>query len=169
MLPRALSTLKLPSLRPAILARASSSSSAASGPPQPPRGMDPLDRQTADRLASGAQASPSGSGEAAAAAGTRVAVAQMTSSNSTEGNFKTVSRLAQVGAECLEVRHAQSGAASMRWPLLHAPLLQDAVARGCKMLFLPENVSFLGTSFTEVHMSMSAAVFSSSNPAIRFG
>lgn len=29
-------------------------------------------------------------------------------------------------------------------------LPQDAVARGCRMLFLPENVSFLGTSFTEV-------------------
>ncbi len=35
---------------------------------------------------------------------------------------------------------------------LHAPLLQEAVARGCKMLFLPENVSFLGTSFTEVRV-----------------
>ena len=30
------------------------------------------------------------------------------------------------------------------------PTLQEARRQGCSMLFLPENVSFLGRSFTEV-------------------
>lgn len=181
MLLRALVARQPPSLRPAVFARASSSSS---GPPGQPRiTMDPLDRQqTADRLASGAQASASG-GSGAVAAGARVAVAQMTSGSSTDANFQTVSRLAQVRswvgparawrtaccrftAVCCttivkpalvsstlpspfldpSLHHAAPASPA---PFLFTNLLQDAVAHGCKMLFLPENVSFLGTSFTE--------------------
>lgn len=177
MLFRALWARQPPSLRPAVFARASRSSSAASGPQGQPRIMDSLDRRTADRLASGAQASSSGGGSGAVAAGARVAVAQMTSGSSTDANFQTVGRLAQVRscrgqqgpvemqaavpAMCrtiiasppllLQSFHSllDSRMRSLSKPAFTDCLLQDAVSRGCKMLFLPENVSFLGTSFTE--------------------
>lgn len=92
MLMRALVARQPPSLRLAVLVRACSSSSAASRPPQA-QIMDPVDRQAA----SGAQALPSGGGGGGGVpAGARVAVAQMTSGNSTDRNFETVNRLAKV-------------------------------------------------------------------------
>ncbi|PRW59651.1 nitrilase 2 isoform A [Chlorella sorokiniana] len=115
---------------------------ASTAPQSPPSGTASATRQASTAVPGGAagagfdsgvdsvlasfarmeQASPSGDGGCGGetAGGARVAVAQMTSGSSTDANFLTVSRLAQ-----------------------------DAVAQGCKMLFLPENVSFLGTSFTE--------------------
>lgn len=131
--------------------------------------MDPLDRQADDNLlpvATRQQAAAT-----AAAAGQqqheqqrrqqqiiRVAVAQMTSIGSIDANFETVSRLAKVGCSssvpmCQKrasaAAHRSVIGAVSRFPPCHT---QEAVEQGCKMLFLPENVSFLGTSFTEARM-----------------
>lgn len=157
MLLRAL--LRPPVLQAAVVFRASRSSSAASRPlAVQAQAMDPLESQTAERFASGAQASPSGGGGGAAAGGvTRVAVAQMTSGSSPDQNFETVSRLAKVCSRaaymcggCTRCIAACALPAAAQPTLPPAPMLQEAAARGCKMLFLPENVSFLGSSFTEV-------------------
>lgn len=115
-------------------------------------------------------AASAAAGESAAPATSepcRVAVAQMTSVGSTESNFAVVAKLAKVWSVpgcgrqyCRKTEPATHQCHPSRVGFLHLsatshsarPLapMQAAAEQGCRMLFLPENVSFLGTSSAEV-------------------
>lgn len=81
---------------------------------------------------------------------TKVAVGQMTCTSNRHDNFSICERLAKV--HCLYITRDYSVLVQLTsvCVLDSTATVQDAVAQGCKMLFLPECFSFIGRSPAEV-------------------